>query len=633
MNSEFKKNIIFANKNEFMNFLENDHNGLILQILDNEGIDYLKEYEYTEDRICYILNYSKYVNELFQNNKFLDLFLNTYISRYYASLKNLNKEAYDLILNRCLETNKSPHFIVSLIYYFSNDYQMEYINNCDTLNDIIYILFVRRPDMYAKKILDKFNIDLLSHDININYIVSCGKDLYFKEMANRNNSKGQKIECFYLSSDLLNKDVALNLWNKLNIYEYRALINNAYYCGDPTILNKVLKEQEEKEIFNDSSKPYDDLIECIRTLKTFEIYSSEYHDEANVLEQLLSNIDEEKFYEIKKLIYFKEYDEACKLIEYSFNEKKSDYIIDYHFEENYYNVMYDLRELLDFYYAGNIDLPKDRLYLYEQIVNIDSLSNKEKQELHNKLKEYNMIELFYDDMSFARKIVREAIKDYAMVKDDLDEYLDEELSSKYGVDVYSINDNPFFAIVKSGRRNEENMPVGRSYSLVGNGCISVFGNLENSNTFVYDSSDLNPEQIIHVYPTDSFTTYHPFEFSEKATKRVEQLVLPDEMLYESYGYNELLILEKGRNSTDIDSRIPDLKRIALYCVDKISEKDIETAKNNNVGIMLIDSKNYNKGEPMPKSIYRHIGRNDYYHYNYLINGSSWEIREEHLKNR
>ena len=64
-----------------MNFLENDYNGFILQILDVDGIDYLEEYEYTEDRICYILNYSKYVNELFHNNKFLDLFLNTDISR------------------------------------------------------------------------------------------------------------------------------------------------------------------------------------------------------------------------------------------------------------------------------------------------------------------------------------------------------------------------------------------------------------------------------------------------------------------------------------------------------------------------------------------------------------------------
>lgn len=89
-----------------MNFLENDHNGLILQILDEEGIDYLKEYEYTEDRICYILYYSKYVNELFQNNIFLDLFLNTDISRYYASLKNLNNDTYDLIIikvRKCLE--------------------------------------------------------------------------------------------------------------------------------------------------------------------------------------------------------------------------------------------------------------------------------------------------------------------------------------------------------------------------------------------------------------------------------------------------------------------------------------------------------------------------------------------------
>lgn len=35
---------------------------------------------------------------------------------------------------------------------------------------------------------------------------------------------------------------------------------------------------------------------------------------------------------------------------------------------------------------------------------------------------------------------------------------------------------------------------------------------------------------------------------------------------------------------------------------------------------------------MPRSIYRHIGKDDYYHYNYLENGGNWELRD-HIKNR
>ena len=292
--------------------------------------------------------------------------------------------------------------------------------------------------------------------------------------------------------------------------------------------------------------------------------------------------------------------------------------------------MYDLKELLEFYYAGNIDIPEDRLYLYQQIVNIDMLSSQEKIELHNELKQYNMMEIFYDDMSFARKQVRKAIKDYSMVKEELVKYKDEELSNEYGVDVYNIEDNPFFAIVKSNINREDNLPVGRSYSLVGNGCISVFGIPKYNDTYVYDSSDLNPEQIVYVFPRDSFTMYKPFSFTSNATDRVEQLMMPDELLYNKRTYNEILILEHGRTQTDIDSRIPKLKKIALYCVDQITAKDVETAKIHNIGIMLINSKKYNKGIEMPSSIYRHLGNDDFN--TYMSNGDSYEI-EEHKKNR
>ena len=107
-------------------------------------------------------------------------------------------------------------------------------------------------------------------------------------------------------------------------------------------------------------------------------------------------------------------------------------------------------------------------------------------------------------------------------------------------------------------------------------------------------------------------------------------MMPDELLYNKRTYNEVLILEQGKKQTDIDSRIPKLKRIALYCVDQITAKDVEMAKINDVGIMLINSKNYNKGTELPASVYRHLGNDDFYEY--MQNGASYEI-EKHKKNR
>ena len=490
----------------------------------------------------------------------------------------------------------------------------------------------RNPKLLGKKILEKYNIDLTSHNISIKGLIDAGKSLSFEDMAKRNGdsfvSSGGEI--FLLSSDLLNTEVAQKLWNELNAYEYRFLINDANYCGDPTNLNNYAKTKEEEFILNtDYPKTYQNIFNMINKLSNLDSSSNEYRDIfRNLIRQI--QIFPNEYTNLRELIFNGEFAEAINLIKKSLDEKKSDYIIDYHFEENYYNVMYDLRELLEFYYAGNIDIPEDRLYLYQQIVNIDMLSSQEKIELHNELKKYNMMEIFYDDMSFARKQVRKAIKDYSMVKEELVKFKDEELSNEYGVDVYNIEDNPFFAIVKSNINREDNLPVGHSYSLVGNGCISVFGTPKYNDTYVYDSSDLNPEQIVHVFPRDSFTMYKPFSFTSNATNRVEQLMMPDELLYNKRTYNEILILEHGRTQTDIDSRIPKLKRIALYCVDQITAKDVETAKIQGIGIMLINSKKYNKGIEMPSSIYRHLGNDDFN--TYMSNGDSYEI-EEHKKNR
>ena len=632
MENNKKRKIINSNKCEFLDFLDNDYNGEILTLLDDEGVDYLKEYSDIEGRITYILVYSNYADLLFNNQKFLDLFLSTNISQYYATLKQLNSKTYDLIVNRCLELNKNADYISQLISYFNKDYQLKFIDKYDYPNNLIYELLKKNPKLLGKKILEKYNIDLTSHNISIKGLIDAGKALVFEDMAKRNGDSSviSSGEIFFLSSDLLNTNVAKNLWNQLNIYEYRSLINNANYCGDPTKLNNYAKMKEEEFILNTYyPEKYQNIFDMVNKLSNLDAKSNEYHI---ILRILINEIQifPTEYYNLRTLIFNGEFVEAIKLITKLLDEKKSDYIIDYHFEENYYNVMYDLRELLEFYYAGNIDIPEERLYLYQQILNIDMLSAEEKIKLHNELKQYNMMEIFYDDMSFARKKVREALKDYAMVKDELVKFKDEELSNEHGVDVYNIDDNPFFAIVKSEIRAEDSLPIGHSYSLVGNGCISVFGSLKNSDTYVYDASDLNLEQIVHIFPKDSYTLYQPFSFTEKATVRVEQLMMPDELLYDKKTYNEILILERGKEKTDLDSRIPKLKRIALYCIDKITAKDVEMAKIHDVGIMLINSKKYNKGIEMPPSVYRHL-RKDYFNI-YMKNGTLYEL-DEHYQNR
>ena len=176
-----------------------------------------------------------------------------------------------------------------------------------------------------------------------------------------------------------------------------------------------------------------------------------------------------------------------------------------------------------------------------------------------------------------------------------------------------MNDNFFFGIVKSGNHILDSLPAGHSYSLIGTDGIATFSDPKDSSTFLYDSDDMNPEQLVHTFPFDSYTYYHPFEHSTNPTKRVNRLLMPDELLNASPSYNEILILERGITEVGIEPSIPELKRIALYCLDEIRSQDIDVAKQNNVGIILINSDKYKQNNKKTSNLYQH----DIYDYNYF----------------
>ena len=109
-------------KNEFMSFLQNDYSGQILELFNNEGLDILYNSPRREERIQYIITFSKYINELLENNDFLEVFLDSDINSYYAVLRNLKPETYDKMLKKYSETTTNSENIAQLFSYFNIDY-------------------------------------------------------------------------------------------------------------------------------------------------------------------------------------------------------------------------------------------------------------------------------------------------------------------------------------------------------------------------------------------------------------------------------------------------------------------------------------------------------------------------------
>lgn len=621
-------------KGEFSRFLETDYSRKLLELLNEEGLSILEKSPLKEDRINYILAFSKYKDELFQKEAFLNLFFKTDLSYYDANLKSMKDETYEVMINKYLSLNPSSKELREFLNYLNKEYILKKLDNWPYGTDALYELINLGEEEIVNKIIANYNIDLSDPRINIENFVATAKQSFLNAVEQR-NMYDKKVPEINIPINMVNKDLAERLLNNYDIFKVRKIVNDLEYVTNTDEVNNYIKTKEDNFInsYNDNIciSPYKEIFESFKKMK----------------EALLLNDDDNYFeyrYQYIRLINHYDDDDINMILEEKYKEgningvyeylkelsdrELSNYIIDYNFEENYHNIMIDVRELLRFYYDGNVVLPKERAELYEQISNIDYLSVEEKKELHNTLKKINMKEIFYDDMSYARYVVNEAIKEYSLTRESIKKYRDSKLSQQYGVDVYVMHDEPFFGIVKSSRHVPDKLPTGHSYSLVGNDCVAICGDSKNSNTFLYDAEELNPDQIVHVYPFDSFTMFKPFNSIDKATSRVHPLMMPEEITgLSADSYSEILILEQGTKPTDIDKQIPELKRIALYCVDEISEQDIETAKSQDLGIILVGSKKYFENKKYYEQKYKIFAQQrDYNYFNGSYEKNKFEAR-------
>ena len=526
------------------------------------------------------------------------------------------------MLKRCIELNKSPNIIAELFSYFDTSYKLSVLSNWPYSNELLYyVLKIDEPSV-VQKIISTYNIDLLSHDIDLRMFFYKAKEANLSARSKRNKGELNVVE-IEVSPHMVTKDMANELWKKYDIFGIRAIINDASYSTDFSLVNNSIKLKEEQLINNYNNlgmlSPFKEIYELFKDFKEEEEKTKQglddykYYEKRMKFIRLINKFNSVNFTKLNNIYETSEIEEVYEYFKRLSENSLSNYIIDYLFEENYHNIIIDVRELLNFYYRGNIAIPKERVEIYDRISNIDLLTIEEKQELFNYLKKFNMIEMFYDDMRMARYIVGESIKEYSLSSETIKKYKDEELSKKYGVDVYNINDNFFFGIVKSRRHVSDPLPTGHSYSLIGYNGLATFDDPKNSTTFLYDSDDMNPEQLIHAFPFDSFTYYHPFEHSTDSTKSVNMLLMPDELVNGSLSCNEILLLERGTNEVGIESSIPKLKQIALYCLDEIRKQDVDIAKKNNVGIMLINSRNYEREDKKNWNLFQH----DFNDYNYF----------------
>lgn len=591
-NDEIKHKLIDTLKrHNFVWLAQEDNNYLIPYLLEGNGLKILANTTEIVDKLNGIITSGQdYVIVLFKNPEFVKLVLNYEDSLKYVFSGIISEGAYYFV-RELINLKVDDKLLSNVICSVNKNAQIMIIKNLNVPNTIFWDLIISmKPE--ASEILMQSN--------------SVGKNLNDLSLGRLSSLFEQEIS---LPLDIIqDRSFLNNITTMVDTKSFRILMNNLCKANDSDLIEKLRKKHYEKTIesYDDQNNMLSLFSEAYVKLKQilgnsrisfFNIY--------NCLEKVFSNLlDSDYLYDLVSRI--KDFEIVNSETILAFFQKLSNLeltnmIIDYHFEDVYFNVLKDIEILCNFYEIGGIILSEEEYKLYNSILHLDELSYSEKIKLHEKMKSYNFKEKFYDDIRNAKNKSYQMINQEILNEEKLKRFQNEELSNRYGVKVYVLDGQPFKALVKSFNEGKtfaletqfvHNYSLYGSFSLDGSDKLKTFKDPRQYYNFLYEG--INEEQVIHTFSVDSFSS-RPIKYDNNLTNRFNEILTPEALLTNSNDYNEILIRQASESKPlEIDGRIPVPKMIALYCYDEITSYDVETAKALGVGIVLILTRNYSK---------------------------------------
>lgn len=295
--------------------------------------------------------------------------------------------------------------------------------------------------------------------------------------------------------------------------------------------------------------------------------------------------DVSEYFELRKEFIEK------KILNNSYLDKWLDeYIITYFYEDNYYNFVINLLQMVSFQKSYKKDLVKlDNIELYNKFSNIAMLSKEDKIKLFKENKNINLKEMFYDDMRIVKDSAYKEMVDKSLKLDKNNNIYNNDLSSRYHVDVYYLNGEEFYTFIRTFKiRNDDlkgnmdylNSNLDRfsySFSYISDKNIGTMDYTRKSITLMYDS--INPNNISYVHHSDLHSG-KKIKQDSFITNKINEIKTPEDLINRTSDYNEIVI-----NGNMI---IPK----ALICYDDITDTDITFAKEHNLVILLINTSKY-----------------------------------------
>ena len=559
------------------------------KLFDDEGINLLIQTPDLLDKMNGILTCGKkYVNKILKKPEFCKIIIDNF-DNLKSYLYGLDEKGA-LALIKYIQEN-DPTKLKSTLVNLSKTTQEKVVKEVTLPIDVLTFCVVALEPKAAEY--------LVNNDVRITSL----QDYSFNQLYSVFSKE------FCLKPTLLEDRLFIKKIDSMSsVKDYRFLINELVKANNVDEIEKLRKDYYTSEMisYNPEFKMLERHCTCYKEIcnliDTDDIDNTKFNEILNKCFNFFGTNRESYTVETKIWKYLIDKDKDG-LKEFLINESNialTNMIVDYHFEDVPYNFFLDVTQLCNFQETEGRTLSDKDLSIYQRLLKLDELSYEEKIKLHHELINEDWISKHYDVFRQAKDKAATLIKEQMLNPSNIDAYLDKTQTEKSGVPIYVLDGQDFFAFVKSISLSKERVIEpsdlrfyvdGSSFSLDGSKKLDTFQDPKEYYNLIY--GDFPIDQVIHMYPVDSFTKYLRNSTS-KATSRVYELYTPTQFVEKSTDYNEILLAQKNNSKVgdELNDNLKSPTILGIYCYDEITENDIASAKKLGVGIVVVNTKKY-----------------------------------------
>lgn len=515
------------------------------------------------ETVNYVLDDDKMFYEFFKENDY-----------FYSVFTNLD---YELLRQVVFKMEKSDV-----------NFRFDFLCSCSIENQIKLLNEELKDDTILKAI-GYFRVESISDFFQNNI-----RAKYLYRQVNIPNLLSHGVK---FSSDIVKSKYFFDSLKNSSFVEFRNNINNAEKYNDAIFIEERLKDYYEELInnYNPETRMFKDYDEIIKKLDN--IRSNEFNNFILSADILI---------ELADLLWHRGEDTNIEDIKQMFinetSKKISEIIVDALFQDNIYNVILNVKEMLRYNESLSLEekvLDETKVNFYKMILDIDKLDSEEKIKLYNHYKDSNLNMVFYEDLRSLKDLSYEKIKRNIINPIDYPEYLEKNITSEYGVEVYDLRNKEYTMLVRrQAQYREKSTYLRNCYSLISNENNKVFGGDDSGYGFLYGYTTFDNDKILHILESDSYSA----SVKEKSSRYVNRIMSSREIINSNNSYSEIQIVNK--KNENFDNNYDVLTPSYLVVFDEVTRGVINEAKRLNIPIVIITKKELTKDNQVNVSFER-----------------------------